>query len=177
MSVGIELESKTSSRDDRRGTSVEQIIEDLHSSFATPHAGTDTETLQSSKTTLNSYSFGIDSRLLPRTNLSYDQFLPCYKRQHMVVAQLPLQLSGRHPGIVFNTPAGQPCARADRWLSNDTFSGWNARTFYLTEELSFQSTYFKNVDLSGRFAVDSAEVKLKDTCAVPSYLGASRLIR
>ena len=129
---------------------MKQIMEDLHSSLATRRAGTETETLQSSKTTLNSYSFGIDSRLLPRTNLSYDQFLPDYKRQHMVVAQLPFQLSGRRPEIVFNTPASHPCARADRRLSNDAahshadllrlsvlFSRWNAWTSYPTGEFSF----------------------------------------
>ena len=48
-------------------------------SFSTFHEGTDIGVLQDWKTTLNTYSFGVDFRGLPKTNISYDQFFQYYK--------------------------------------------------------------------------------------------------
>jgi hypothetical protein len=142
--------------------------------FTTPRAGTETEALQSWKTTLNSYSFGMDFKVFPRTNISYDQFFHNYKGDNTwSLISFPYQLSDRRPvnlGIIFNTPANQPCSApiADAGTTPPTasptcnaylsyFLGGNARTSYPTEQLTFQSNYFKNLDLAGRFSYSSSD--------------------
>jgi len=44
-------------------------------SFSSVHEGTDALLAQSWNTTTNSYRFGVDLKLLPKTVISYDQFL------------------------------------------------------------------------------------------------------
>ena len=48
-------------------------------SYSSVHEGTDALLFQDWNTTLNSYRFGADVKLLPRTVLSYDQFFDYYK--------------------------------------------------------------------------------------------------
>ena len=48
-------------------------------SYSSIHEGTDALLLQPWNTTMNSYRMGVDWRILPRTVLSYDQFLDYYK--------------------------------------------------------------------------------------------------
>ena len=48
-------------------------------SYSSVHEGTDALLFQDWNTTLNSYRFGADVKILPRTVLSYDQFLDYYK--------------------------------------------------------------------------------------------------
>lgn len=146
-------------------------------SFSTFHEGTDILTFQGWKTTLNSYRLGVDLKLLPRTSISYDQFLHFYKGDtSWVDRNFGYRLSNGTPvdlGLPINTPAGQPCAAP---ISNATttpptvnpacngYLGYErvvpVRTFNPTEQLSFQSNYFKHVDLAGRvnYSSSSADV-------------------
>ena len=48
-------------------------------SYSSVHEGTDALLYQAWNTTLNSYRFGADLKILPRTVISYDQFLDYYK--------------------------------------------------------------------------------------------------
>jgi hypothetical protein len=48
-------------------------------SLSSFHSGTDIPLFQNWKTTLNAYQFGVDIKLIPKTNISYDQFLQYYK--------------------------------------------------------------------------------------------------
>src|SRR5579863_2751517 len=48
-------------------------------SFSSIHLGTDALLLQPWNTTMNSYRLGVDWKMLPRTVLSYDQFLNYYR--------------------------------------------------------------------------------------------------
>ena len=48
-------------------------------SYSSVHEGTDALLYQDWNTTLNSYRFGADLKILPRTVLSYDQFLDYYQ--------------------------------------------------------------------------------------------------
>src|SRR5207302_10770952 len=48
-------------------------------SYSSVHEGTDALLYQAWNTTLNSYRVGADVKLLPRTVISYDQFLDYYK--------------------------------------------------------------------------------------------------
>jgi len=149
-------------------------------SVYTVRAGTEAVAFQGWKTTLNSYTMGLDFKFIPKTNVSYDQFLHYYKGDTTwAITDFPYQLSNGTPvnlGLPFNTVAGQPCARpltsttttpptADATCNSFilyNMSG-NVRTTYPTEQLSFQSNYFKNLDLAGRFAYSSSDH------AIPSF--------
>jgi len=48
-------------------------------SYSSVHEGTDALLLQNWNTTLNSYRFGVDAKVLPDTVINYDQFLDYYK--------------------------------------------------------------------------------------------------
>lgn len=152
-------------------------------SFNTFHEGTEVLVFQDWKTTLNSYSFGVDLKVLPKTNISYDQYLHYYKGDttwtdtvgttQLGVPRFFAQLSDGTPldlGVVFNTPAGQPCSApianpsTTPPTASATCNGYlaynrvgNARTSYPTEQLSFQSSYFRDLDLSGRVSYSSSE--------------------
>lgn len=142
--------------------------------LSTFHEGTDVQLFQGWKTTLNAYQFGVDIKLLPKTNISYDQFLQYYKGDTSWVDQnFNFQLANGTPadlGLIFNTGANQPCAAPIAVATTNpptinpacnAYLAYNrsapVRTTYPVEQLSFQSTYVKNLDLSGRFAYTSSD--------------------
>lgn len=153
-------------------------------SFTTFHQGTEALLQQPTLNTTDSYNFGVSLRLIPRTSINYDQFYTYYKGD--TTAGLPsaglnsvfglpnFTLAGGLPvnlGISFNTPAGQPCATpvlgtgfanpACNGYFSFTRSGRNRNSFP-TEQFSFQSSYFKRVDFSGRLNYTDAEADLPD---------------
>jgi len=145
--------------------------------FSTLHAGTDILLFQGWKTTVNSYQAGIDFKLLPRTNISYDQFLFYYKGDTTWADRnLTFQLANGTPadlGLPFNTPANMPCAApfvaTPPGSVNPSCNGYlqynragRARTSYPTEQLTFQSNYFKDIDFSGRLMYSSADSDVPD---------------
>ena len=87
-------------------------------SFTTIHQGTEQLLLQDWKTTTNTYRLGVDFRLLPRTNISYDQIWNYYKGdsgttdQNQIFALSNGQLVDL--GVSFNAGANQPCATTFR---------------------------------------------------------------
>lgn len=155
-------------------------------SFTSFHEGTDVLLFQPYKTTSNSYQVGADFKLIPRTNISYDQFLTYYKGDTSWVDRITdigtFRLSNGTPvdiGLPINLPAGQPCSSpflappppalpsapgpynpACNGYLNYTRSG-RVRTFIPTEQLSVQSNYFKNVDFSGRFSYSASDNNLR----------------
>jgi hypothetical protein len=132
-------------------------------SFSSLHQGTEALLLQNYRNTVNAYRFGVDFKLLPRTNISYDQILNYYKgdtgdtdqNQNFALANgTPVDI-----GVSLNAAAGQPCAATflASGAVNPACNGFlsysrngRVRTSMPTEQLSFQSNYFKKVDLSGR---------------------------
>ncbi len=139
-------------------------------SFSSFHEGTDPLFFQDWKTTLNSYQLGVDFKWLPRTNISYDQFFHYYKGDTSWVDQnqtFPLSNGVLVDlGLPFNTAANQPCAAPflAGGVVNPGCNGYLAytrqgrtRTNFPTEQLSLQSNYFKNLDLSGRFVYSSSD--------------------
>jgi hypothetical protein len=81
--------------------------------FTTIHQGTEQFLLQDVKTTVNAYRLGMDIRVLPRTNISYDQIWNFYKGDTGITdfAQ-PFQVSPTlnvDLGVSFNAGANQPC--------------------------------------------------------------------
>jgi hypothetical protein len=128
--------------------------------LSTYHGADDTVLFQDWKTTLNSYRVGFDFKVLPRTSFSYDQFLHYYKGDTSYQDRNfgAFSLATGQPidiGVVFNTVAGTPCPApltnlaACSYYTSYTRSA-PLRNSYPTEQLAFQSNYFKNVDFSGR---------------------------
>jgi hypothetical protein len=132
--------------------------------FSTVHLGTEPQLLQPTLNTTDSYRFGVSFRFVPRTAINYDQFFTHFKGDTTAgLAGTPFTLPGGIPvdlGLPFNTVAGQPCATPlVGVLANPTCNGifsysrvGNLRNNYPTEQLSFQSSYFKRVDMSGRYS-------------------------
>src|SRR5271155_133646 len=136
--------------------------------FFTTDGGTIPQFNETYSYTTNSYRAGVDFRVLPKTTISYDQFLSYYKQDN-VVTDNP-QNSGYQlangtpvdPGIIWSTngpveilPCATPIVTAPN-IFNPNCNGYlsysqasQPRNFMPTERLGFQSTYFKNFETSG----------------------------
>jgi hypothetical protein len=142
--------------------------------FSSVHQGTDALLFQNTRSLRDNYRVGVDFRLLPRTTISYDQFLQYYKGDSNWTDQsMIFQLAGGtpvDPGISYNPTANQPCATpvADGTTAPPTmsaacngflsYSRWApVRVSYPTEQLSVQSRYFRNVDVSARASYSSSQ--------------------
>jgi hypothetical protein len=84
--------------------------------FSTIHQGTEQLLLENWRTTVNTYRVGVDFRVLPRTNISYDQILTYNKGDNTQTDpnQNPLfQLANGQTvdlGVSLNAGANQPCS-------------------------------------------------------------------
>jgi len=155
------------------------------------HEGTEQILLENYKTTVNTYRLGVDLRFLPRTNISYDQIWSYYKGDTGITDpfQNPLFIvanatKGPIPvdlGLSFNGGANQPCGAtfqlagpgltvpAGTPILNPTCSAalsylnhGGTRTNTPTEQLSMQSNYWKDWDLSARFGYSGGDTNLFD---------------
>lgn len=145
-------------------------------SYTSTHQGTDAQYLQNVKTTLNGYQIGVDFKLIPRTNISYDQFLQYYKGDTVAtLAPSPFTLANGTPaniGLPRNPALGQPCTQPfNNGVTGPVgtvYAGCSVYLAYLknpkprttipVEQLSIQSNYFKNVDFSGRISYTSTDM-------------------
>jgi hypothetical protein len=139
-------------------------------SFSTVHQGTEGLLNQPTLNTSDNFNFGVSFRFIPKTAINFDQFFTHFKNDTSAsLNATPFNLAGGIPvdlGLPFNTLASQPCATPilGTGFVNPACSGFfgytrreNVRTDYPTEQLSFQSNYFKHVDLSGRFSYSSSD--------------------
>lgn len=139
-------------------------------SFSSIHEGTDAQLLQPTENTSDNYQFGVSFRVLPRTSLNYDQFYTHYKNDSSwQLDGLPSTLSngvGVNLGLPFNTVAGQPCSTpiqsngtanptCNAFLSYTRFSP--IRNSYPVEQFSFQSSYFRRIDMAGRVSYSGSD--------------------
>ena len=155
------------------------------STFTTDHQGTEALLFSPTLNTTDNYNAGISLRFIPRTSINYDQFYTYFKGDTTTnLAPQNLQsifgipgftLAGGipvNPGIAFNTGASQPCAApvlgtgfynpaCNGYFSYNRFG--RTRNSFPTEQFSFQSEYFKRVDLSGRLNYSDAEASLPST--------------
>jgi hypothetical protein len=146
-------------------------------SFSSFHQGTEALLFQPTLNTSDNYNFGVSLRVIPRTSINYDQFYTYFKGD--TSAQLSgfglpnFVLAGGIPvnlGVAFNTPAGQPCSPPllGTGFVNPACNGFfgfarnddRVRSSFPTEQLSFQSNYFRHVDMSGRINYSDAESDL-----------------
>jgi len=142
-------------------------------SFSSLHQGTEALVLQNNRNTVNAYRIGVDFKLLPKTNISYDQIFNYYKGDTGVTDQnqnfqLPTGTLV-DIGVSLNAAANQPCAAtflvtgAVNPLCNGFLSysrNGQVRTSMPTEQLSFQSNYFKTLDLSGRASYTGGDMNV-----------------
>ncbi len=114
-------------------------------------------------------------RLVPRTSLSYDQtWMRIRDRESAADRTFGFQLSNGTPfdlGLVFNTLAGLPCSRpipsptapttASQVCSGATAYGSTGTTSSLfpTEQFSFESNYWRRLELSGRATYSAADLR------------------
>ncbi len=141
-------------------------------SFSTIHQGTEQLLFQNEKDTVNAYRFGVDIRVLPRTNISYDQIFSYYKGDTGYTDNnqtLPLANGTLVDlGVSFNAAANQPCGNTFLvgGFVNPTCSAYlsylrhgRIRTNSPTEQLSMQSNYFRNWDLSGKVSYTGGDMR------------------
>jgi hypothetical protein len=141
------------------------------------HQGTEQLLLQNEKDTVNAYRIGVDFKLLPKTSISFDEIFSYYKgdtgqsdsnQQFLLPNGTPVDL-----GVSLNAGANQPCAGtflpppAAPGTANPTCSGYigylrhgEERTTSPTEQLSLQSTFFKNWDLSGKVSYTGGDMNV-----------------
>jgi hypothetical protein len=122
--------------------------------------------------TANQYRVGIDVNLLPRTSLSYTQYLDYQK----VDTSWDLAQFATYPlpdgtpvefGLSFNTAANQPCATPIvGGQANPACNGYflysrrqRVRTSIPTEQFGFQSNYFRRVTLLGNATYSSSKAQ------------------
>jgi hypothetical protein len=141
--------------------------------FTTIHQGTEQFLLEDVKTTVNTYRLGVDIKVLPRTNISYDQIWNYYKGDTgMTDFAQPFPVSPTQNvdlGVSFNAGAKQPCPGTflASGFVNPTCSAYfsyldhaRTRTKTPTEQLNIQSSYWRNLDLSARVSYSSGDASV-----------------
>src|SRR6201993_2876098 len=149
-------------------------------SYSSVHEGTDALLYQAWNTTLNSYRFGADVKVLPRTVISYDQFLDYYKGDTtwQLAPFAPALLAGTGStvelGLPIDTANKTPCAinppatsliDSTGRLTNTACNAYfdynrsnRIRTSTPTERLSLHNTYFQRLQLPASYAYSSADM-------------------
>jgi hypothetical protein len=144
--------------------------------FSSVHEGTDQFLLQDVKTTTDAYRVGVDVMVLPRTNISYDQIWNYYKGDTGITsAAQPFPVSPTQNvdlGLPLNASANQPCSGtflASGFVNptcNAFFAGYldhgRVRTNTPTEQLSMQSNYWQNWDITARLSYSSGDMNVFD---------------
>lgn len=162
--------------------------------FSTIHQGTEQALFENYKTTVNTYRVGVDFRLLPKTNISYDQLWTYYKGDTgtsdpnenplflvagSATAPNPVGPTPVDLGVAFNAGANQPCGAtfqiagagltvpAGTTIVNPACSAYfsyfnhgRTRTNTPTEQLTMQSNYWKDLDLSARVTYSAGDTNL-----------------
>jgi hypothetical protein len=143
--------------------------------FSSIHQGTEQLLFQDYKTTLNNYRLGVDFRIFPKTNISYDQIWSYYKGDTGTNDQNQLfTLSNGAPvdiGVALNAGASQPCSST--FLAGgvvnpvcnayfDYLRHGRTRTSSPTEQLSMQSNYLPGWDLSAKVSYTSGSTNVFD---------------
>jgi hypothetical protein len=150
--------------------------------FFTTDGGTLSDFPESYSYTTNAYRAGVDFRVLPRTTISYDQFLS-YFRQDNTVTENPTATPQQYGyqangvpvdlGMVWSTqtaaealPCAAPIANATTTppTASTTCNGFvsysqvgQPRDFMPTERLRFESNYFSKFETSGSFGYSSSD--------------------
>ena len=155
--------------------------------FFTTDSGTVPDFPETYSYTTNAYRAGVDVRVLPRTTISYDQFLNYFKQDNVALetpaatpGQFGFQLANGTPvdlGVVWSTqtPAeALPCAFSATSpiangatkppTANPNCNGFlsysqvgKPRNYMPTERLRFQSNYFHKFETSGSIGYSTSD--------------------
>jgi hypothetical protein len=149
--------------------------------FYTTDGGTISAFNETYSYTTNSYHVGADFRVLPKTTISYDQFLSYYKQNNVIsdnAQSSGYQLADGTPvdlGIIWSTagpvqilPCAAPIASTPN-IANPTCNAYlsysqagQPRNFMPTEHLQFQSNYFRSFETSGSIGYSSSDNSIPD---------------
>jgi len=149
--------------------------------FFTTDGGTISDFNQQYSYTTNVYHIGADLRLLPKTTISYDQFLTYFKQDNVITDNVAasgyILPNGTpvDPGIIWSTlgpveflPCTQPIVAAPN-IFNPKCNGYlsysqigRPRNFMPTEHLQLRSNYFKKFETSGAFGYSSSDNVIPD---------------
>jgi len=149
-------------------------------SYSSVHEGTDALLFQAWNNTLNSYRIGADFKVLPRTVISYDQFLNYFKGdtnwqlQPFAPALLPGGAGSVELGLPIDTANKFPCAGkptttslidATGTLTNVACNGYFAynrfnpvRTSAPMERVSMRTAYWQRLDFAASYTYGSADM-------------------
>jgi len=130
---------------------------------------------QNYRYTTNAYHVGADFKLLPKTTISYDQFLTYFTQDNLITDNpsasgftLP-NGAPVDPGIVWSTngpveilPCAAPVLSGTTYNSNcNGFLGYRQfspqNNFMPTERLQFQSNSIRNFEMSGSFGYSTSD--------------------
>jgi hypothetical protein len=142
------------------------------SSYSSFHEGADVLLNQPWNVTQNLYRFGVDFKGIPRTTLSYDQFL-VYDKNDTDYSLAPFNF-GVLPngatvewGLPWNPTASTPCAAPtlSTGQANPNCNGYftytrdqRVRTSTPTEQLRLASNYFRRVNITGGVSYSSSKL-------------------
>src|ERR1700722_2870921 len=145
--------------------------------YTTLEGGTEPLLSENVDDVTNSYRMGVDYRGLSKTTLSFDEMLAYTEVKNRVTDNnLLFRLSNGTPvdlGIVFfgTSPRADPIsnfattpptvtANCNGYLSYSQFQ--NPRSSFPAERFSFQSTYFRNLSMTGSAAYSSGNNRVSD---------------
>jgi hypothetical protein len=164
-------------------------------SYSSFHEGTDVQLFQNFSTRQDTYTAGVDLRLAPRTTLSYDQSFThgknntWYSDTNVAQGGFFLNVGGTprpfDPGAIYSSYYGQPCAGVAISATGVVTQSGSApngcqgfasysrsepsRLNIPTEQLSFQSNYFKKLDITASATYSSAENKIDNYVETMNY--------
>lgn len=140
-------------------------------SLSSFHEGTDPLLNQNWNVTSNDFRIGFDLKVLPKTNISYDQFVEVDKNDTNFDLNpfASFALPNRtlvSLGLPINSAAGQPCTPIFRnGFVNSACNGYftylrtqTVRTTTPTEALTMESNYFRRLNLVGRLTYSSGDL-------------------
>jgi hypothetical protein len=156
--------------------------------YFTTDSGTVPDFPETYSYTTNAYRAGVDFRILPRTTISYDQFLSYFKQDN-VVTENPVATPGQYG---YQLPDGTPADLGIAWLTqtpaevlpcaapimnaattpptaNPNCNGFlsysqvgRPRNYMPTERLRFQSNYFQEFQMEGSIGYSTSDNQIPD---------------
>jgi len=154
-------------------------------SYTTFHEGTELSLYQNFRDRQDQYRIGVDVRIAPRTQLSFDQFYDYNKNDtswsdRNLTYLINAGAAGYKPvdiGAVYNTYYGQPCSNTPPMITPTAGVGnvvkaggcnlyFEYNRFgpqhgtFPTSQLSFTSSYFKKLDITATGSYSSGENKM-----------------
>jgi hypothetical protein len=142
-------------------------------SLTTVHEGTEAELNQQWRDISDSYRFGAAWRPIERTRFSYDQFYTHNKSDtNAVLNGAPYSLSNGTPvnlGISFgnNSPCAVPFTGSSVTPTCNLYTGYsNSSPYYTdipTEQVGFQTSYFRRLHIDGRASYTGAQTQMPNS--------------